>query len=307
MTQFEDIKDNEIRIIGASSSQPDSTKESTDKGHENKHGKNRKKKIFVFLAILAVVIIAILALVLFIFSADRKEERPRTEVNVADDYYDEYANEAVNYDDFEEDVEATVIMSEDSINDLELQIFTPEGCTPELYVGPIDTLDKSIVLCAQAADIRGDNGEIVSAFILDGEPLSRGIAKRGFCAIIDNEITLGMAEETPMYERVVEKGGDFFRQYPLVHDSKMQKNKPKGKSIRKALCIKDGKICIIKSKERESFHDFAQALQDYGVTEAIALTGSDATLFCTTPDGQFHNFGLINNDIPKLNYIVFRK
>lgn len=307
MTQFEDITDNEIRIIGTSSCQQNSPEESTDEGHENKHGKNKKKKLIMLLSVLAVIIIALCALAHFIFFTDGKEDRIRTEVKVATDYCEEGTDQAVSYDDIQEDVEPNITLTEDSINDIVLQIFTPEGCSTELYVGQIDTLDKSIVLCAQAADIRGDNGDIVSAFVLDGEPLSRGIAKRGFCAIIDNEITLGMAEETPMYERVIENRGDFFRQYPLVHNSKMQENKPKGKSIRKALCIKEDKICIIKSKERESFHDFAQALQDYGVSEAIALTGSDATLFCTTSDGKFHNFGIINNDIPKLNYIIFRK
>lgn len=51
-------------------------------------------------------------------------------------------------------------------------------------------------------------------------------------------------------------------------------NAPKGKSIRKALCDRNGEIMVIMTTTEESFHDFAQALADMHVDNAIYLVGS---------------------------------
>ena len=48
-------------------------------------------------------------------------------------------------------------------------------------------------LTKQAADIRADNGKIVGAFVLKGDPLSWGLSKRGYCGIIDGKLTVGVA------------------------------------------------------------------------------------------------------------------
>ena len=66
----------------------------------------------------------------------------------------------------------------------------------------------------------------------------------------------------------------FFRQYPLVDNGVLVENAPKGKSIRKALCDRDGEIMVVMSQTPESFHDFAQALVDLQVDNAIYLVGS---------------------------------
>ncbi len=39
----------------------------------------------------------------------------------------------------------------------------------------MDKEDKSVVYVAQAADVRADNGEIVGAFVLKGEPRAWGL------------------------------------------------------------------------------------------------------------------------------------
>lgn len=311
---IDDITDSEIRIIGAdpnryTSGPMASPSPASDNGKDE--GDNNKKDdkrtgwspwlILLGIALIGAIIYAILALPP---RADNTEQarmgmQPSNTTQVDTTVTETVAPEPA--------VVPNVTMREDTINDITLVILTPEGCRPQLHVGNIDSNDSSIMLCAQAADLRGDNGDIVSAFVLKGEPLSRGVAKRGFCAIIDGTITLGMSEETPLYERVVESGGDFFRQYPLVHESQMQENKPKGKAIRKALCMIDGTICIIMSKDKESFHDFAQALQDYGVTEAITLTGSTAALFYRDKDSGLNVIHHPQSYYKKLNYIIFKK
>ena len=87
-------------------------------------------------------------------------------------------------------------------------------------------------------------------------------------------MTVGVADNSPLFEEATEKGGFFFRQYPLVDNGLLVDNAPKGKSIRKALCDRDGEIMVVMSQTPESFHDFAQALVDMQVDNAIYLVGS---------------------------------
>lgn len=162
----------------------------------------------------------------------------------------------------------------DTINDIPLDIYIPHNAVPELVLGVPDIHDKSIVLTTQAADIRADNGKIVGAFILKGRPLSWGLSKKGYCGIIDGKLNVGVADNSPLFEEATEKEGYFFRQYPLVDNGVLVENEPKGKSIRKALCDRNGEIMVVMSQTPESFHDFAQALVDMKIDNAIYLVGS---------------------------------
>ena len=164
----------------------------------------------------------------------------------------------------------------DTINDIPLDIYIPHNAVPELVLGVPDIHDKSIVLTTQAADIRADNGKIVGAFVLKGKPLSWGLSKKGYCGIIDGKLTVGVADNSPIFEEATEKGGYFFRQYPLVDNGVLVENEPKGKSIRKALCDRNGEIMVVMSQTPESFHDFAQALVDLKVDNATYLVGSSS-------------------------------
>lgn len=161
------------------------------------------------------------------------------------------------------------------VNDIPLRLMRPLHATPHLVVGYDclrDTAD--IILLFQAADIRSDNHKIVGAFVLQGKPLSWGLSKRGYCAIIDSTVTIGVADNSPLFEKATECNGDFFRQYPLVDRGQLVENELKTKSVRRALCEVEGCVIVAETATRESMHDFAQALVDIGVTNAIYLTGS---------------------------------
>lgn len=204
---------------------------------------------------------------------------------------------------------ATVLECDTVINDVPLRILTPVNAVPELCLGIPDTTDPSLILGLQAADIRADNNKIVGAFILKGEMLSRGVAKKGFCAILDGNVQLGMAESTPLFEEAANKDGYFFRQYPLVSQGVMIENKPKNKALRHALCEYDGQIVVVSSLDKESFHDFAQALADLGVQNALALIGGQAYGFRRDGENGFQSWGYdvkMWKSVPALNFIVWR-
>ena len=179
-----------------------------------------------------------------------------------------------------------------------------------LHLGAIDRNDTSIIFTAQAADIRADNGGIVGAFVLEGEPKAWGLSKKGFCAIINDTVTVGVADNSPLFEEATEKGGYFFRQFPLVDKGSLVENELKGKAVRRALCDRGGEIFTVETLSIESFHDFSQALVDLGVDNAIYLVGANAYGWATDVDGQRHEFGDPNPKTSKkwrnINYLVMR-
>ena len=256
MGRYKDIRDDEIRIISASQEK-----------------KGFRLWVWVCLATSGVAIILALLFLLNNQKPDTEKEsiqvvfEPVKEPIPESDYATEWLG---NYIDT---VKTYTEHLRDTINDIPLDIYIPHNAVPELVLGVPDLHDKGIVFTTQAADIRADNGKIVGAFVLKGKPLSWGLSKKGYCGIIDDKITVGVADNSPLFEEATEKGGFFFRQYPLVDKGVLVENEPKGKSIRKALCDRNGEIMVIMSTTPESFHDFAQALIDMKVDNAIYLVG----------------------------------
>lgn len=195
------------------------------------------------------------------------------------------------------------------VNDIPLRIYIPHNAELTLHVGRLDKRDATIIYAAQAADIRRDNRKIVGAFVLKGEPLAWGLSKKGYCAVIDGQITIGVADNSPLFEEATEKGGYFFRQYPLVDNGQLVENEPKNKAVRRSLCDRNGEILMIETLSAESFHDFAQALVDLGVTHAIYLVGSTSYGWAVDDSGNRVEFGVENNrNLPKnTSYIVWKR
>lgn len=84
------------------------------------------------------------------------------------------------------------------------------------------------------------------------------------------------------------------------------KTSPGGKSQRKALAEINGKIVVVMSQERLTFHDFSEALVEIGAKNAIYLVGSTAY-------GHYHignktvPFGKrIEHPMSQTNYLVWR-
>ena len=116
-----------------------------------------------------------------------------------------------------------------TVNDIILDIYIPHNASPSLSIGPVDCNDSTIVFAAQAADIRADNGKINGAFVLNGEPVSWGLSKKGYVAIIGDKISIGVSENTPLFEEATEKGGYFFRQYPWSRTGCLWRTNRRGK------------------------------------------------------------------------------
>lgn len=267
---------------------------SKESGEEDRS--NGKKK-WIVIAVIAVLIIAAI-LIIFI-----RKDTP--------DYYFEPETEETVLSESKTLVNDTVMgyieVLEETINDVPMYVYIPHHAEMSLMVGSPDKSDSTIVFITQAADIRGDNKEIVGDFVLKGQKLSRGVAKTGFCAVINGDITLGVSTDTPLLQQAIDSAGYFFRQYPLVNDGVLVENNPKNKSIRRALAIRSGKAIIVESRSVESFHDFSQALIDIGVTSAIYLVGTNVAYgWYYTPEHKKVEFGVEQTDLENTSYIVWK-
>ena len=281
-------QDKEVYILGSES------------GKNRKKGPNRN-----FIILLVCIFLAIFTGIILFF-INRKEQTP--------EYYFEPEQteqlrvstpEAVSLKSTDETPYTD--FSEETVNGVPLMIYIPKNSTMSLMVGMPDKSDTGIVFAAMAADIRKDNMQIVGDFVLSGKRLARGVSKKGYAAIEGNKITIGIGESTPLLQQTIDNNGYFFRQYPLVSNGELVENKPKNKSIRRALAVRNEQVIIVESKNRESFHNFSQALIDLGVLNAIYLVGSDS--FGWYHDSEFvrHEFGKELPDIPdNISYIIWR-
>lgn len=285
-----DIRDDEFRVIGHAPKQDASSQE-----------KGRRNLVVGIISGIIVIAIGILAIVKW------PKEKPQTDVGgvfEGPETIDPVEPAAATLG---HETSLSYTEKKDTvINDVQLSLYIPHNAIPELTIGVPSQDNADIILIAQAADIRADNLEILGSFVLKGDVIAHGSSKKGFCAIIDNQITIGVNQNSPLFEEAAEKDGYFFRQYPLVDNGTLVDNTPKGKAMRKALCSRAGEIFIVVSETDESFHDFSQALVDLGVENAIYLVGGRGAFgWYLDADGEQTLFGQEGHKYKNENYIVW--
>ena len=258
-----DIQDTEIRVLGDSSPAP-----------------KRKWGWIILIAALAIGVVASI----IAFSCARSQEE--------EGIFEKSARQVIPHplrgwmQSLDSITDICVITKDTTINDIPMRLYVPLNMTPRLEVGYkcIDDTIKNMLLF-QAADVRADNKKIVGAFVLRGKPLSWGLSKKGYCGIIGDQVTIGVADNSPLFEQATEVGGYFFRQYPLVSEGMLVENELKSQSTRRGLCELEGRVVVAETFTPESLHDFSQALVDLGTTNAIYLVGSSAIGWHRTMDG----------------------
>lgn len=283
MKSEKDIRDDEIRIIGDTSSQ---------------HTQHTRRGFWQMVGIgcvavaFAVALIAIVCHVLAKRDAELREDEPAYfEPQTATVELPSNSKPQLLGREVDPLVQGFCEIRDTLINDIPLRIYIPHNAELSLHVGRMNKEDSTVIYTAQAADVRADNGGIVGAFVLAGEPKAWGLSKQGYCASIDGKVTIGVADNSPLFEQATERGGYFFRQYPLVDNGVIVENNPKNKSIRRSICDRRGEIFMVETLSQESFHDFAQALVDLGVDNAIYLVGSASYGWAVKDDGSMHEFG----------------
>lgn len=301
-----EINDDEIRIISSDSDIQ------MQHSHSSKEKVEQKKNInwTIWLIIGSVILIG--ALAVFFWWEVKKD----TEESITSDYISYKASQEIFNRELVSEVPVQkktisrngyVEINDTVINKAPLTIFVPKNSVPRLKLGVDALKDTTAVFVVPAADVRKDNGQIVGSYVYEGNLLSRGQSKAGFCAIINGKLIIGVADSTPYLEQAIESGGYFFRQYPLVVGGQAVENKLKLSSFRKALAELNGEIVVIMNHEKQTLNEFANTLIDIGVINAIYLVGSTAPGFAIEADGKKIEFGKEIENIPEnANYIVWQ-
>lgn len=288
MDQF-DISENEVRIIGISPEEPQEPP---------------RRKYWVVACLVA---IGLLAGIYFLLVRGCEEE-PAAPPTVSSPVIETAEPE-------EEVVEqkSYVEISDTMINNVSLHRFIPINAKPKLEVGLIKEIPSQYVLGAMAADFGKAHGsyQVIGAFVHQGKMMSHSKSKYGFCALLKDTVVIGDDLSTSYFEQAIEEKGDFFRQHALVHNAEVvTKFITQGEALRRALCVlDDGRLCVIDTDMSVTFDDFAMALCQYGVTEAIALMGSGAAVrWAVDEAGRRFIAGADEYDFPDVvNYIVWEK
>lgn len=302
--QLNDIRDDEFRVLGQKHSDQDIRFSVTDSPEPGSPHKGRG----LLTGLVSLTILAVIGLLIY-FKWPTPE--PEIDPGIFDPIPVKPAPEPVKtllgsevdslHAPFAERIDTT-------INDVHLALYIPHNATPRLTLGAPDAEARKAILAFQAADIRADNRKILGAFVLEGKPLAWGLSKRGYCAIIDGKIAVGVADNSPLFEEATEKGGYFFRQFPLVDNGTLVENEPKNKTMRKALCDRNGQIFVAVSETDESLHDFSQALVDLGVDNAIYLVGSHSAFgwwMNMSGDVEFFGKDVHRSSYKNENYLVW--
>lgn len=282
---MKEIDDNEIRIIGAS-----------DGGRRHRWPWYGWLAVGLVLAVLVAVAVAVLLL---------QTQREAVVGAGATQSPSHPATQLLSYS-----ATQPLAVFDTMINDVPLTIYgldceLPACPRASLQVGMPDREDTSLLLAVMAADVRADNRGIVGDFVVDGRQLARGEKKDGYCAILDGVPVVGRGGEADL-KRAVDEKGCFFRQYVLVSEGVAMPPKPKGKNHRRALCVKGHWMFVVASGDRESYHDFATALADLGVDDAIALVGSESLLMYRAEGGLLHTIGT-SYEGENVNFLVWRR
>ena len=272
---FDDFKEGQIQVLGKPSA----------------HQSGRPKWRFAAYAVAFIIVLVIAALAIM-YAAMHNAATPN-QSNDSNTLYQEndstrgiweqekntseYANLLHTwFQDCDTNITRSCAVMDTTIYGIGIKLYLPMNSKAELCVGTQHVRNNNSVLMLQAADIRADNKKIVGAFVVKGKPLAWGLSKKGYCAIINDTITVGMADNSPLFEKATETGGYFFRQYALVHNNKIVEQALKTRSIRRGLCSAFGHVFVAETTTESSMHDFSEILVGIGVEEAIYLIGGES-------------------------------
>ena len=184
-----------------------------------------------------------------------------------------------------------VTMTVDSLYGVSMKLYELHGLTPTLSrTAPSDS-DSTVCLVTHGWDFYWDENheyKYIGDFVYQGKEYANGHSKAGFVAIVGDKWQIGIGQDDSIKEYVKAHNGSMLRQFALVSAGQICEEQfaLKGKVTRCALARKAGSttICYVETIHKESLYDFAQALADYGFTDAIYLTGgNNGNTFYRTP------------------------
>ena len=182
----------------------------------------------------------------------------------------------------------------DEVMGVKMKIYRLDGLKAHFADTVPDYTDSTIYLITRNSDYKlvNDRKEIIGDFIIDGEVLQKSNWRAGFMAIVDGNAQIGVDRSNKIFNHVLENDGSMFRQMALVSAGTRCDKQfiLKGKVTRCAYARnRAGELFFVETVNPETLYGFADALIEYGFTDAIYITGGkQPNLFYRTEDGTAH-------------------
>ena len=205
-----------------------------------------------------------------------------------------------------------VVMTTDSILGVAMDFYAIHGLKASIQFEEPDTADTSVYLYCRSADHKADS-TYIGSLVVDGEERQSDTHRLGYMAMLDGNSVIGISRSEKVKDYVQERGGSFFRQFILVSDGTIPTRfYLHGKVERRAIGRINDQLYFITTHHKETLWDFADALREYGFTDAIYITGGADYVFYRDKDGVRHDIG-DTVDYPHekwkgiIPWLVFRK
>ena len=192
-------------------------------------------------------------------------------------------------------------MTEEAMG-VKLKIYGLKGLKAHFADTVPDYSDSTIYLVTRSSDYKivNDSKQIIGDFIVDGEVISKSNWRAGFMAIVDGNAQIGIDRSRLIKKHIKDNRGSMFRQMALISAGIRCNDQLilKGKVTRCAYARdRQNNLYFIETVNPETLFGFADALIEYGFTDAIYITGGrQADLFYRTEDGTLH--GSYTDDKP---------
>ena len=214
-------------------------------------------------------------------------------------------------------VKPEVIMTSDSILGVGMNLYEVRGLKAEISFAQPDTTQQDVYLYSRCSDFTSydpQENHYIGSLVVQGKELSSDVSRLGYCAMANNNIVIGVARDEKVKDYCIEHGGSFFRQFILVSNGVLpSKFYLHGKVERRAIGRISNKLYYIETHNKEALWAFADALREYGFTDAIYITGGTDYCFYRSADGKAHHIGdLAKKDKPHkgkgiVPWLVFKK
>lgn len=188
-----------------------------------------------------------------------------------------------------------VIMTSDSILGVGMNLYEVRGLKAEISFAQPDTTQQDVYLYSRCSDFTSydpQENHYIGSLVVQGKELSSDVSRLGYCAMANNNIVVGVARDEKVKDYCIEHGGSFFRQFILVSNGVLpSKFYLHGKVERRAIGRISNKLYYIETHNKEALWAFADALREYGFTDAIYITGGTDYCFYRSADGKAHHIG----------------
>ena len=205
-----------------------------------------------------------------------------------------------------------VVMTSDSILGVALDFYAIHGLKASIEFEEPDTADTSVYLYCRSADHKAD-GKYLGSLVAEGVEKQSDRSRLGYMAMADGNMVIGISRSEKVKDYVQDRGGSFFRQFILVSDGVIPTRfYLHGKVERRAIGRINDQLYYIATRHKETLYDFADALREYGVIDAIYITGGTDYSFYRDKGRIRHDIG-DPTDYPHkkwkgiIPWLVFRK